>query len=506
MRCSSPGTRSPCRRTGTRRCLRTSPDASSTASCSTSSTWRRSSSRRWASRPRRRTDTRRTTSSPPRSRFEEARGGTALVASGDRDTFQLVSERTIVLQPQVGGGPLARIGPAEVRERYGVEAAQVPDFIALRGDPSDQIPGARGVGAKTAASVLAQYGSLEAALEEGRFAAEADALRLYRHIATMDRDAPLPPLDDQQPTWAAAAALAARVGSRTPQRAGWRRCRPPDESGARASSTRRATIPSGRTGCWCSTARRSSGRRRTSSSSASTNPPTWSCCRPIDRPVAARRGHRRLEDVLAGGDARGRDRARSRRPRRLRARPAARASRARRPRDGLLPPEQRRRRRPLRAGRARARSGSRSSTSTSTTATAPRQLFRGDDTVLLRLAAPVAVLAGHGRAGHERRVDAERSAACGLAATTSTARRSRPRSSRPCGRSSPDLVLVSAGFDAHADDPLAADGGDGGRASGSSPRRCAALGPRVAAVLEGGYNLETLPGLVAAAHRGFTDS
>jgi 5'-3' exonuclease len=144
--------------------------------------------------------------------FEEARGGTAIVASGDRDTFQLVGERTIVLQPQVGGGPLARIVPAEVRERYGVDPAQVPDFIALRGDPSDKIPGARGVGAKTAASVLAQYGSLEEALEQGRFAAEADALRLYRHIATMDREAPLPKLEDQQPTWERAAALAAEWG------------------------------------------------------------------------------------------------------------------------------------------------------------------------------------------------------------------------------------------------------------------------------------------------------
>ena len=144
--------------------------------------------------------------------FEEARGGTAIVASGDRDTFQLVGERTIVLQPQKGGGPLARIGPAEVRERYGVEPAQVPDFIALRGDPSDKIPGARGVGAKTAASVLAQYGSLEEALEQGRFGAEADALRLYRHIATMDREAPLPELDDQQPTWERAAALAEEWG------------------------------------------------------------------------------------------------------------------------------------------------------------------------------------------------------------------------------------------------------------------------------------------------------
>jgi DNA polymerase-1 len=143
---------------------------------------------------------------------EEARGGNVLVASGDRDTFQLVSERTTVLQPQVGGGPLVRIGPAEVRERYGVEPAQVPDFIALRGDPSDKIPGARGVGPKTAASVLAQYGTLEEALAQGRFAAEADNLRLFRHIATMDREAPLPPLDDQQPTWAKAAALARAWG------------------------------------------------------------------------------------------------------------------------------------------------------------------------------------------------------------------------------------------------------------------------------------------------------
>ena len=144
--------------------------------------------------------------------FEEGRSGTALVASGDRDTFQLASERTTILQPQTGGGPLARIGPAEVRERYGVDPVQVPDFIALRGDPSDKIPGARGVGAKTAATVLMQYGSLEAALAEGRFEAEADALRLYRHVATMDKDAPLPPLEDQEPTWDRAAALAGEWG------------------------------------------------------------------------------------------------------------------------------------------------------------------------------------------------------------------------------------------------------------------------------------------------------
>jgi DNA polymerase-1 len=138
---------------------------------------------------------------------EEARGGSAVVASGDRDAFQLASAATVILQP-VRAGEMARIGPAEVRERYGVEPGQVPDFIALRGDPSDKIPGVKGVGAKGAASLLRRYGSLEAALADGRFAAEADRLRLYRSIATMNAAAPLPDLDDQQPRWDQAAALA----------------------------------------------------------------------------------------------------------------------------------------------------------------------------------------------------------------------------------------------------------------------------------------------------------
>jgi DNA polymerase I len=138
---------------------------------------------------------------------EERRGGTAIVASGDRDAFQLASDITTILQP-VRAGEMARIGPAEVRERYGVEPNQVPDFIAIRGDPSDKIPGAAGVGPKGAASLLRRYGSLDAALAQGSFAAQAEKLRLYRSIATMDASAPLPPLDDQTPTWGAAAALA----------------------------------------------------------------------------------------------------------------------------------------------------------------------------------------------------------------------------------------------------------------------------------------------------------
>jgi DNA polymerase I len=138
---------------------------------------------------------------------EEKRGGTAVVASGDRDAFQLASDKTVILQP-VRAGEMARIGPVEVRDRYGVDPKLVPDLIALRGDPSDKIPGAKGVGAKGAAALLQRYGSLEAALADGRFAAQADELRLYRSIATMDATAPLPSLDDQTPNWNAGATMA----------------------------------------------------------------------------------------------------------------------------------------------------------------------------------------------------------------------------------------------------------------------------------------------------------
>jgi DNA polymerase-1 len=138
---------------------------------------------------------------------EEARGGLTLVATSDRDAYQLVSERTTVLQPVKGVSELARIGPAEVRERYGVEPGQVPDFIALRGDPSDKMPGAPGVGPRTSATILREHGSLEAALAAGRFSTLKEELRLYRRIATMDASAPLPSLADQTPKWAEASSL-----------------------------------------------------------------------------------------------------------------------------------------------------------------------------------------------------------------------------------------------------------------------------------------------------------
>jgi DNA polymerase I len=111
-------------------------------------------------------------------------GGAALIASGDRDSFQLASPRTTILYPS-RGGEIARIGPEEVRERYGGDPNQGPEFIALRGDPSDKSPGAAGVGPKRAAQLVQRYGTLDGVLKAGLFPTQAKVLRLYRLIATM---------------------------------------------------------------------------------------------------------------------------------------------------------------------------------------------------------------------------------------------------------------------------------------------------------------------------------
>jgi DNA polymerase-1 len=83
----------------------------------------------------------------------------------------------------------------------------VPDFIALRGDPSDKLPGAAGVGPKRAAQLVRRYGTLDGVLDAGLFQTQAEMLRLYRLIATMDASAPLPLLADQAPTWDSASTL-----------------------------------------------------------------------------------------------------------------------------------------------------------------------------------------------------------------------------------------------------------------------------------------------------------
>ncbi|HYI80418.1 MAG TPA: 5'-3' exonuclease [Thermoleophilaceae bacterium] len=136
------------------------------------------------------------------ARVEEQAGGEALILTGDRDLFQCATDATRVLL--LGGrgkkGP-EQIGPAEVRERYGVDPEQVPDFIALRGDPSDGLPGAKGIGEKRAADILRRHGTLEAALAEAEsdgpevnsLARQADELRAFREIAA------LRPVDVERP-------------------------------------------------------------------------------------------------------------------------------------------------------------------------------------------------------------------------------------------------------------------------------------------------------------------
>jgi DNA polymerase I len=143
---------------------------------------------------------------------EEARGGATLVVTSDRDLFQLASEQTTILLPRRGVSELERVGPDEVRERYGVEPSQVPDFIALRGDQSDRIPGAEGIGPGKGAAILREFETLDAAIEAGRFPRQAQDLRLYLRIARLQYDAPLPELPDAEPDWAPAGALAERWG------------------------------------------------------------------------------------------------------------------------------------------------------------------------------------------------------------------------------------------------------------------------------------------------------
>jgi 5'-3' exonuclease len=128
------------------------------------------------------------------ARVEEKAGGEALILTGDRDLFQCATDATRVLL--LGGrgkkGP-EQIGPDEVRERYGIAPEQVPDFIALRGDPSDGLPGAKGIGEKRAADILRRHGTLEAALVEAEqdgpeinsLARQADELRAFREIAAL---------------------------------------------------------------------------------------------------------------------------------------------------------------------------------------------------------------------------------------------------------------------------------------------------------------------------------
>ena len=148
---------------------------------------------------------------------ESQAGGTALVMTGDRDMFQCATDRVTILYVRTGGRGAEKVDPAEVRKRYGVPPELVPDFIALRGDPSDGIPGAKGIGEKTAADLLSRHGSLDAALDgavressarvRGALLEQRDELLRFREIATLQEvDVELPPDTPTDLTGAAAAA------------------------------------------------------------------------------------------------------------------------------------------------------------------------------------------------------------------------------------------------------------------------------------------------------------
>jgi 5'-3' exonuclease len=152
------------------------------------------------------------------ARREVEAGGSALVMTGDRDMFQCVGDHVMVLYVRTGGRGAELVDPADVRRRYGVDPEQVPDFIALRGDPSDGIPGAKGIGEKTAAELLRRHGSLDAALAGAvretkptvrrALLEQRDELLRFKEIATLqEADVELPP---DRPTDLAGGAAAAR--------------------------------------------------------------------------------------------------------------------------------------------------------------------------------------------------------------------------------------------------------------------------------------------------------
>ena len=153
--------------------------------------------------------------------LEAEAGGEALVFTGDRDMFQCATDRVTVLYVRTGGRGAELVTPEEVKRRYGIPPELVPDFIALRGDPSDGIPGAKGVGEKTAADLLRRHGSLEAAIENalgessarirGALHDAADELRTFKDIATL-RDAGVERPPDAPTDWAGAAGAAEERG------------------------------------------------------------------------------------------------------------------------------------------------------------------------------------------------------------------------------------------------------------------------------------------------------
>jgi 5'-3' exonuclease len=153
--------------------------------------------------------------------LEASAGGETLLLTGDRDMYQCVTARTRVLYLKQGSSGFETVDPTEVERRYGISPSAVPDFIALRGDPSDGLPGAPGIGEKTAAELLRRHGTLDQLLsaverdggERPRIVftlrEHADALRAYREIAKLRPVAVTRPADAATDLRGGAAAAAA---------------------------------------------------------------------------------------------------------------------------------------------------------------------------------------------------------------------------------------------------------------------------------------------------------
>lgn len=131
----------------------------------------------------------------------EAAGFEVLIVTGDRDSFQLVSDHVTVLYPTKGVSELTRFTPEKVREKYGLSPSQYPDFAALRGDPSDNLPGIPGVGEKTATKWINQFGSFQELVEradevKGKVGQalrdHLESVKMNRHLTELVRDVELP--------------------------------------------------------------------------------------------------------------------------------------------------------------------------------------------------------------------------------------------------------------------------------------------------------------------------
>ncbi|GGT65291.1 DNA polymerase (POL I) [Streptomyces lateritius] len=131
----------------------------------------------------------------------EAAGFDVLIVTGDRDSFQLVTDHVTVLYPTKGVSELTRFTPEKVQEKYGLTPSQYPDFAALRGDPSDNLPGIPGVGEKTATKWINQFGSFAELVEradevKGKVGQalrdHLESVKMNRHLTELVRDVELP--------------------------------------------------------------------------------------------------------------------------------------------------------------------------------------------------------------------------------------------------------------------------------------------------------------------------